>query len=136
MTGEVAFNVLIDCELMGSERRFELHVPNVEQAWPFYRDIMGAQEDFRSESSVGGPARIGFRIGNASFTITSQDGAGSSDSPPVLAQLAADFGAPFAAIVLYVRDPVASAQRALEAGSRLQPEAASGTPTMEVTPSK
>jgi hypothetical protein len=34
--------MLIDCELMGSERRLELCVPDVEQAWSFYRDIMAA----------------------------------------------------------------------------------------------
>jgi catechol 2,3-dioxygenase-like lactoylglutathione lyase family enzyme len=126
--------VLIDCELMGSERRFELHVPDVEQAWPFYRDIMCAREVFRSEPGVGGPTRIGFTIGRAGFTLTSQDRAGSHDGGPVLSRFAADFGAAFAAIVVYVQDPLTAARRALDAGSRLQPEATSGTPTYRGNP--
>ena len=121
--------MLIDCELMGSERRIELHVPDVREAWKFYRDIMGAQEVFRSEPGVGGVTRIGFTIGKAAFAITSCDHAGPDDDLSPLSQLAADFGASFAAIVVYVRNPATAAQHALDAGGRLQPEAASGTPT-------
>ena len=126
--------MLIDCELMGPERRFELHVPDVEKAWPFYRDILGGQEAFRSEVLLGRPARIGFTIGSAGFTITSQNDAGSDDSRPVLSRLATDFGATFAAIVLCVQDPVTAAQRTLNAGCRLQPEAVAGTPTYRGSP--
>ena len=41
--------MLIDCELMGIDRRIELHVRDLQRAWSFYRDIMGAQEAFRSD---------------------------------------------------------------------------------------
>ncbi|HEY2616378.1 MAG TPA: VOC family protein [Acetobacteraceae bacterium] len=121
--------MLIDCDLMGSERRIELHVPDAQEAWEFYRDIMGAQEVFRSEPGVGGGTRIGFTIGKAGFAITSRDLAGSNDGRSTLSLLAADFGASFAAVVVYVRDPATAAQRALAAGSRRHPEAVSGTPT-------
>jgi catechol 2,3-dioxygenase-like lactoylglutathione lyase family enzyme len=128
--------MLIDCELMGRERRIELHVPDVPKAWRFYRDIMGAQEVFRSESGMGGATRIGFTIGKAGFAITSRDHAGSNNGRSTLSQLAADFGAQFAAVVVYVRNPATAAQHALDAGSRLQPEAASGTPTHRGQPVK
>ena len=121
--------MLIDCELMGSEQRLELCVLDVEQAWSFYRDIMGAQEVFRSEPHAGDPSRIGFTIGKTGFTITSQNYARFGDGQPTLSLLAADLGATFAAIILYVQDPVTAARRAIDAGSRRRPEAASGTPT-------
>lgn len=76
--------MLIDCELMGAERRFELHVPDVEKAWSFYRDIMGAQEIFRTELGSGGPTRIGSAIGKAGFTITPRNHADAGDSRPTL----------------------------------------------------
>jgi hypothetical protein len=121
--------MLIDCALIGSERRIELHVPDVEKAWPFYRDILGAQEAFRSESRASVPARISFSLNGACFTLLSARLAESGDSRSTLNVLAEDFGAAFVAIILYVRDPVAARLNALNAGSRLQPEAASGTPT-------
>lgn len=73
---------------------------------------MGAQEVFRSEPGVGGATRIGFTIGKAAFAITSRDDAGSDDGLSTLSLLAADFGASFAAIVLYVRNQVTAAQHA------------------------
>jgi uncharacterized glyoxalase superfamily protein PhnB len=120
--------MLIDCGLMGTERRFALHVRDVERAWSFYRDIMGAKEEFRSEPATAGPKRIGFTIGKAGFVVTSQVHAETDDDHPTLALLAKEFGVSFAAIVLYVGDPTTSVQRALEAGSQLQPEAAAGMP--------
>lgn len=126
--------MLIDCELMGSERKFELPVPDVEQAWSFYRDIMGAQEVFRSEPGTGESTRIGFTIGNAGFMITSQGNAQVGDGRPTPALLAADFGAAFAAIVLYVQDPVSVVRRVLEAGGRFRPEATAGTPSYRGQP--
>jgi len=70
--------VLIDCELMGVDRRVELHVLDLQRAWSFYRDIMGAKEVFRSESRAGGPAKIGFTISKVGFTIMPHDHAGSA----------------------------------------------------------
>jgi uncharacterized glyoxalase superfamily protein PhnB len=121
--------MLIDCELMGSERRIDLCVPDVERAWSFYCDIMGAQEVFRSNPGAGAPKRIGFKIGKTQFAIASQDEGQSDNSQHTLSLLAADLGGTFIAVVVYVRDPVIAAQRALDAGSRLQSEVASGTPT-------
>ena len=121
--------MLIDCELMGSEKQFELPVRDVAKAWCFYRDVMGAQEMFRSEPTPGGLTRIGFRIGKAGFIITSQDHAEADDGWATPALLAADFGAPFAAIVIYVEDPAGAVQRALQAGSQFQPEAVSSGPS-------
>jgi uncharacterized glyoxalase superfamily protein PhnB len=121
--------MLIDCELMGTERKFELPVADVEQAWSFYRDVMGAHELFRHESGVDGPARIGFTIGKTGFMITLRGAAKVDDSRPTLALLAAEFGAPFAAVVLHVEDPTSAVQRALEAGGQFQPQAASTVPS-------
>ena len=115
--------MLIDCELMGSDWRIELCVPDVERAWSFYRDILGAQEAFRSGPCVEGPTRIGFTIGKLGFAMTSQGRAEVGDRKPTLSLLAADFGATFVAVIVYVRDPTIALQHALYAGSRLQPEA-------------
>jgi PhnB protein len=116
--------MLIDCELMGTERRFELPVPDVERAWAFYRDIIGAEEVFRSEAGADGPTRIGFTVGKAGFVITSPGPSAAGDRRPTLALLATEFGAPFAAVVLYVPNPAGAVQRALQAGSQYRPEAA------------
>jgi catechol 2,3-dioxygenase-like lactoylglutathione lyase family enzyme len=121
--------VLIDCELMGIDRRIELHVRDLQRAWSFYCDIMGAQEVFRSESRAGGPAKIGFTIGKVGFIIIPHDHAGSHDGGDLLSQLATDFGASFVAIVIYVQDPTTAAQYALNAGSRLHPGTGSCLPT-------
>ena len=126
--------MLIDCELMGSERRIELCVPDVERGWSFYCDVMGAHEVFRSNPGAGAPNKIGFTIGKTQFAIAPQDRAQSDDNQPTLSRLAAEFGAPFIAVVVYVRDPVIAAQRALDAGSRLQPEVTSGTLTHKGRP--
>jgi uncharacterized glyoxalase superfamily protein PhnB len=121
--------MLIDCELMGSQRRIDLCAPDVERAWSFYRDILGAQEVFRSNPGAGAPKRIGFSIGKTQFAIASRDRAQSADSQPILSLLAADLGATFIAVIVYVPDAVIATQRALDAGSRIRPKAASGTPT-------
>ncbi len=121
--------MLIDCEMMGAERRFELRVPDLEHAWSFYRDIMGAQEVYRRARSSGRPAQIGFTIGKVGFLIAPEGDAEISDSEPTLALLAEEFGATFAAVVLYVQDPAGVVRRALEAGSQIQPGAAHGTPS-------
>ena len=121
--------MLIDCELMGSGRRLELCVPDVGQAWSFYRDVMGAREVSRSERRTGGPTAIGFIIGKTSFTMGSQDYAGSADGRPTLSLLAVDRGVTFAAIVLHVQDQATAARHAIDAGSRRASAAASGTPT-------
>jgi uncharacterized glyoxalase superfamily protein PhnB len=121
--------MLLDCELMGLARRIELRVPNVEQAWSFYRDIMGAREVFRIPGDAVAASRIGLTIGKVGFVIMPENDAETGDNRPSLALLAEEFGATFAAIVLYVQDPAAVVRRALGAGSELQPGAPSGTPT-------
>jgi hypothetical protein len=59
--------MLIDCALIGSERRVELSVPDVEKARPFYRDALGAQEALGNEPRTGAPARIGFSLWGSWF---------------------------------------------------------------------
>jgi hypothetical protein len=110
--------MLIDCALIGSERRVELHVPDVEKAWVFYRDILGAQEAFRSEHCKGVLATIGFSLGGVGFSLAWATVAQLGASQLTLNRLAADFGATFVAVVLYVQDPVAAARHALKAGAR------------------
>lgn len=126
--------MLFDCDLMGMTRRIELRVPDVEQAWSFYRDVMGAQEVFRSALGAAGASRIGFTIGRAGFVLVPEHDTATGDDRPTLALLAEDFGASFAAIVLYVQDPSTVVRRALTAGSQLQPVAASGTPSYRDRP--
>ena len=126
--------MLIDCELMGTARPFELRVPDVEQAWSFYRDIMGAQEVSRHARSGARSARIGFTIGRAGFLIVPDGDAETGDSRPSLALLAEEFDSTFAAILLHVRDPATVVRRALEAGGQLQPEAATRTESYGCSP--
>lgn len=116
-------SMLIDCALMGSEKRLELRVPILEKAWSFYREIMGAKEVFRTQTSAGAPTRIGFDLGlsKIGFAMTTDD---NKDDRSSLALLADDFGVSFAAIILYVEDPVNVMRRALDAGGRILPEAA------------
>lgn len=121
--------MLIDCEQIGADRRIELRVSDVEQAWSFYHDIMGAQEVFRSAPCAGGPSRIGLTIGRAGFVIVPEHDRETGDSRPTLALLAEDFGVAFAAVVLYVRDPDAVVRRALAAGSQLRSASGSATPS-------
>jgi uncharacterized glyoxalase superfamily protein PhnB len=120
--------MLIDCEQLGAERRIELLVPDVDEAWSFYRDIMGAEEVFRIALGAGGVSEIGLTIGRAAFVIASDRNRETGGSRPTLALLAEDFGVAFAAVVLYVRDPGAVVRRALSAGSQRQSTAGSGTP--------
>ncbi len=126
--------MLIDCELMGVEQRIELPVPDVGQAWSFYRDIMEAKEVFRSSPGAAGASRIGITIGRAGFLLVPERATAAGKNRPTLALLAEDFGVPFAAIVLYVQDPVTVVRRALKAGGQRQPIAASETPSYRDRP--
>jgi uncharacterized glyoxalase superfamily protein PhnB len=113
--------MLIDCALTGSEKRLELRVPNIEQAWSFYCEIMGAKEVFRTQTGAGGLIRIGFNVGKIGFAMTTDD---NDDGRSSLALLADDFGVSFVAIILYVEDPMNVTRRALDAGSRILLEGA------------
>jgi hypothetical protein len=64
--------MLIDWEGAGSERRFEIRVPNVLEAGKFYRDVFGARETFRQETHNGEVFRLGFAIGRIGFAISSE----------------------------------------------------------------
>jgi len=121
--------MLIDCEQIGTERRIELRVPDVEQAWSFYRDVLGANEVFRSAPGAGRVSRIGLTIGRAGFVIVSEHDRETGANQPTLALLAEDFGVAFAAIVVYVQDPSGMVRRAMAAGSQRQSAAGSGAPS-------
>lgn len=111
--------MLIDWELAGNERRFEIAVPDVQQATSFYRAGLGAREVFRQATNTGAPQRVGFAVGKVEFTIASES-QGQLERPQ-LGRLAAELGSDFLAVVLYVDDPELATRRALEAGSRLGP---------------
>ena len=104
-------------------------MPDVDKAWPFYRGYSGRAGGAPERARTPTTPRIGFSLGEVGFGLVSTTAAWSGDSRLTLSQLAADFGATFVAVVLYVQDPVVAAQHALRAGGRLQPEAASGAPT-------
>jgi catechol 2,3-dioxygenase-like lactoylglutathione lyase family enzyme len=108
--------MLIDWELAGNERRFEIRVPDVQQATSFYRVGLGARELFRQATSTGEALRVGFAVGKVEFTVASES-QGELERPQ-LGRLAAELGSDFLAVVLYVEDPELATRRALEAGSR------------------
>ena len=65
--------VLIDWELAGPDRRFEIRVPDVQKARSFYKDVLGARETFRKETHNGELVRFGLAIGKVGFVISSED---------------------------------------------------------------
>ena len=109
--------LLIDWELTGPDRRFEIRVPDVREASSFYRDVLGAQETFRKATHNGELIRLGLAVGKVGFVISSEDEAGAE--PPVLSLLAAEFGAPYVAIILQVKDPDRMALIAIRNGAKL-----------------
>ena len=109
--------MLIDWELAGPDRRFEIRVPDVRQASSFYKDVLGARETFRKATHNGELVRFGLAIGKVGFVISSEDEAGVET--PVLSLLAAELGAPYVAIILQVEDPDRMALIALKNGAKL-----------------
>ena len=109
--------MLIDWVLTGPDRKFEIRVPDVREASSFYRDVLGARETFRKATHNGELIRLGLAVGKVGFVISSEDEAGVE--PPVLSLLAAEFGAPYVAIILQVEDPDRMAFIALKNGAKL-----------------
>jgi uncharacterized glyoxalase superfamily protein PhnB len=109
--------MLIDWEGAGSERRFEIRVPNVLEAGKFYRDVFGAEETFRQEMHNGKVFRLGFAIGRLGFAISSE---GDTElERPLLSSIAEELGSGFVAVILRVEDPDRVARAARQAGGEL-----------------
>ena len=109
--------MLIDWEMAGKGRMFEIDVPNIEKAHLFYRNVLGAHEMSREENPDGELIRLGLAIGPVAFGITSKKQPCANQ--PSLALLAADFGTPFAAVILKVADPVEVVDRAVRHGAKI-----------------
>jgi uncharacterized glyoxalase superfamily protein PhnB len=109
--------LLIDWELAGPDRRFEIRVPDVRQASSFYKDVLGAQETFRKATHNGELVRFGLAVGRVGFDVSSEGEEGVET--PVLSLLAAEFGAPYVAVILQVEDPDRVALIALKNGAKL-----------------
>ena len=124
--------MLIDWELAGPHRRFEIRVPDVRQASSFYRDVLGARETFRKATHNGELVRFGLAIGKVGFVISSEDEEGVET--PVLSLLAAELGAAYVAIILQVEDPDRMALIALKNGAKLTETPASENVTVITDP--
>ena len=109
--------MLIDWELAAPDRGFEIQVRDVRQAVSFYREVLGAREMFRRETSDGAPLRTGLAAEGVRFVVTSQDE--DNPEPILLSRLAAELGVPFLAVVLHVDDPDRVTRAALQSGAVL-----------------
>jgi uncharacterized glyoxalase superfamily protein PhnB len=107
--------MLIDWEGAGSERRFEIRVPNVLEAGKFYRDVFGAEETFRQEMHNGKVFRLGFTIGRIGFAISSEGDI--EQERPLLSSIAEELGSGFVAVILRVEDPDRVARAARQAAN-------------------
>jgi uncharacterized glyoxalase superfamily protein PhnB len=124
--------LLIDWELAGPDRRFEIRVPDVREASSFYRDVLGARETFRKATHDGELVRFGLAVGKVGFVISSEDEEGAET--PVLSLLAAELGAPYVAIILQVEDPDRMAVIALKNGAKLSETPEAGNVTIVTDP--
>ena len=124
--------MLIDWELAGPDRRFEIRVPDVQEASSFYKDVLGARETFRKATHDGDLVRFGLTIGMVGFVISSE-GEGEAETP-VLSLLAAELGAPYVAIILQVEDPDRMALIALKNGAKLTEKPGSENVTVVTDP--
>jgi catechol 2,3-dioxygenase-like lactoylglutathione lyase family enzyme len=109
--------LLIDWDMAGEGRMFDIEVRNIEKARLFYRNVLGAREISREENSDGELIRLGLKIGPVAFAIVSRSQACSGQSS--LAFLAAEFGTPFAAVILKVADPDEMVYRATGHGAKI-----------------
>jgi uncharacterized glyoxalase superfamily protein PhnB len=127
--------MLIDWEGAGSERRFEIRVPNVLEASKFYRDVFGAEETFRQEMHNGHNGkvfRLGFAIGRLGFAISSEGDI--EQERPLLSSVAEELGFGFVAVILRVEDPDRVARAARQAGGELTKAAESDVMTVVTDP--
>ena len=109
--------MLIDWDTAGEGRMFDIEVPDIETARVFYRNVLGAHETSRQETQDGELIRVGLAIGPVAFAISSKNQSCSGQSS--LAFVAAEFGAPFAAVILRVDDPVEMVDRAVGQGAKI-----------------
>ena len=118
--------MLIDCSLMGPERRLHFEVSDIRQAAAFYAGAMNAEEIFRMSASTGEPTRLGMNIGPIGITLGE---IGAESDPMTLPRLAAELNTTFVGVILYVPNPEDAARRAIDGGSRIHPAAEAEGPT-------
>ena len=111
--------MLIDWDMAGEGRMFDIEVPDIETARVFYRNVLGAHETSRQETQDGELIRLELAIGPVAFAVSSKNQACSGQCS--LAFLAAEFGIPFAAVILRVDDPVEMVDRAVGQGAKILP---------------
>ena len=109
--------MLIDWDMAGEGRMFDIEVPDIEMARLFYRSVLAARETSRQETQDGELIRLGLAIGPVAFTISSKNRPCANQ--PSLALLAAEYGTAFAAIILKVADPAEMADRAVRHGAKI-----------------
>jgi uncharacterized glyoxalase superfamily protein PhnB len=108
---------VIDWDMAGEGRMFDIEAPDIETARVFYRNVLGARETSRQESQDGELIRVGLAVGPVAFAISSKNQPCRGQSS--LAFVAAEFGAPFAAVILRVDDPVEMVDRAVGQGAKI-----------------
>jgi uncharacterized glyoxalase superfamily protein PhnB len=96
---------------------FDIEVPDIETARVFYRNVLGAHETSRQETQDGELIRLELAVGPVAFAVSSKNQACSGQCS--LAFLAAEFGTPFAAVILKVADPDEMVDRAVGQGARI-----------------
>ena len=109
--------MLIDWDMAGEGRMFDIETPDLETARLFYRNVLGARETCRQESQDGELIRVELAIGPVAFAISLKNQSCCGQSS--LAFVAAEFGAPFAAVILRVGDPVEMVDRAMGQGAKI-----------------
>ena len=109
--------MLIDWDMAGEGRMFDIEVPDIGAAWSFYRNVLGAHETSRQESQDGELIRVELAIGPVAFAISLKNQSCCGQSS--LAFVAAEYGAPFAAVILKVGDPVEMVDRAVGQGAKI-----------------
>ena len=109
--------LLIDWEMAGQGRMFEIEVPDIDKAHLFYRDVLGARETSHRETRDGELIRLGLAIGPIAFAISSE--AQHCADRPSIALLAQDLGTSFAAVIVWVEDPDEIADRAVMYGGKV-----------------
>ena len=109
--------MLIDWDMAGEGRMFDIEVPDIETARVFYRNVLGAHETSRQETQDGELIRLELAIGPVAFAVSSKNQACSGQCS--LAFVAAEFGTPFAAVILKVTDPDEMVDRAVGHGAKI-----------------
>jgi uncharacterized glyoxalase superfamily protein PhnB len=108
--------MLIDWKLAGPDSRFEIVVDDVREASTFYRHVLGTREIFRVQTDGDRLARIGLATDDVAFVVASH---GQGQAAASLSRLAADFEAPFLAVMIRVDNPKRAAFSAMDWGATL-----------------